>query len=294
MPDVSSVAAVTRSRPSCSPPAAAADRSTAILVPFVTRAGADFKPRRQAVPIQRQQQLLPDVPAPAMVDDVFADAAGGRLQRPAHLGLPRHRQRRRHELRAPQGERRLLPVLGRHPAGLQRRRRRAAAPRLRAGRGRAGRHQAGHPADQQLERVRWHGPVRALARRAVPRRLLHRPGDPRLVQGLDQPRPQPGQQPHRRGVQGRPDRHGLGTGQRAALRRIRGLPAVGRPAPTPTITDWAADISAPHQVASTATTWSASGDEGFLCTDPRRQRLDLQLRRTASTPSRWPNCPQWT
>ena len=53
--------------------------------------------------------------------------------------------------------------------------------------------------------VRWR-------QRPAPRPVLHRPGDPRLVSGLDRAPAQPHQQLHRRQLQGRPDDHDVGAG----------------------------------------------------------------------------------
>ena len=82
----------------------------------------------------------------------------------------------------------------------------------------------------------------------------------------------------------------VGAGQRAAVHRLRRLPAVA---------DLHHDdagrlgraISAATSSPSTATTWSASGDEGFLCTDPASSGLDHQLRRRRRRASRWPRLP---
>ena len=162
---------------------------------FVTRSGSDLRVSGAPFQFAGTNNYYLMYQSPADGRRRVRRGQGGRLHGAADLGLDRHRQRRRHRTRSAAGpERRLLPVLGRHRSGLQRRRRRPAAARLRD-------LDAPRQAGIKLvipftnnwsdfggmdQYVRWRGGC-------LPRRLLHRPDDPGLVPGLDLAPAQPGQ-----------------------------------------------------------------------------------------------------
>ena len=256
------------------PAGAAPGQATGSGSGFVTRAGANLKLDGKPFRFAGTNNYYLMYKSPLMVDDVFADARAAGFTVLRTWGFLDIGNQDGSNSVARQGQDGIyFQYWDGDAPGVQRRRRRPAEARLRAGGRPAARHQADHPADQQLERLRRHGPVRALGRRPVPRRLLHQPDHPGLVQGLDQPRAQPGQHAHRRGVQGRPDRDDLGAGQRAALPVGSGVYPRSPNCTAATLTAWADEMSR-HIKSVDRRHLVGVGDEGFFCDDPALDGLD--------------------